>query len=155
MLPYEAGILWIHSANSQQTNSDITSFHLQLFLSTAIPPPKHTHYIFLVHFLLNILKFSNTAQKILMFNTLSTSHNTQQEITHINKGKGKAIPIQAYIDPKGSRRLRLPGFSDNQHVNMVRLSVLHTGHLHPQGDPRYSFLLVTESTPGPQRGWKD
>jgi hypothetical protein len=26
----------------------------------------------------------------------------------INKGKGKAIPLQAWTGPKGSRRLRLP-----------------------------------------------
>jgi len=26
------------------------------------------------------------------------------------KDKGKAIPLQAWIDPKGSRRLRLPDF---------------------------------------------
>jgi hypothetical protein len=26
------------------------------------------------------------------------------------KGKGKAIPLQAWIDPEGSRRLRFPDF---------------------------------------------
>jgi len=26
------------------------------------------------------------------------------------KGKGKAIPLQAWTDPEGSRRLRLPDF---------------------------------------------
>jgi len=26
------------------------------------------------------------------------------------KGKGKAIPLQAWADPEGSRRLRLPDF---------------------------------------------
>jgi len=28
----------------------------------------------------------------------------------IVKGKGKAIPLQAWTDPEGSRRLRLPDF---------------------------------------------
>ena len=28
----------------------------------------------------------------------------------INKGKGKAIPLQAWTGPEGSRRLRLPDF---------------------------------------------
>jgi len=30
--------------------------------------------------------------------------------THINKGKVKAIPLQAWRGPEGSRRLRLPDF---------------------------------------------
>jgi len=31
-------------------------------------------------------------------------------ITFICKGKGKAIPLQAWTGPEGSRRLRLPDF---------------------------------------------
>jgi hypothetical protein len=48
-------------------------------------------------------------------------------------GKGKAIPLQAWTGPEGSRRLRLPDF-DNQHMKMVRLSALRTGHLYPPGN---------------------
>ena len=33
-----------------------------------------------------------------------------------SKGKGKATPAQAQI---GSRRLRLPGFSENRHVKVA------------------------------------
>jgi hypothetical protein len=33
-----------------------------------------------------------------------------QPVTEINKGKGKAFPLQAWIGPEGSRRLRLPDF---------------------------------------------
>jgi hypothetical protein len=29
---------------------------------------------------------------------------------HISKGKGKTIPLQTWIGPEGSRRLRLPDF---------------------------------------------
>jgi len=29
---------------------------------------------------------------------------------HKGKGKGKAIPLQAWTDPEGSRKLRLPDF---------------------------------------------
>ena len=32
------------------------------------------------------------------------------ETLPVNKGKGKAIPLQAWVDPAGSRRLRLPDF---------------------------------------------
>jgi hypothetical protein len=34
--------------------------------------------------------------------------------------KGKAIPIQAFVDPEGSRRLRFPGFSDNRHKKVAK-----------------------------------
>jgi len=64
--------------------------------------------------------------------------------------KGKAIPLQAWTGPEGSRRLRLHRFQDNRHMKVVRLSALHTGRLYP---PRkyswYSFPLEAESTPGP------
>jgi len=32
------------------------------------------------------------------------------EILYSFKGKGKAIPLQAWTGPEGSRRLRLPDF---------------------------------------------
>jgi hypothetical protein len=50
---------------------------------------------------------------------------------------------------KGSRRLRLQGFSDNRHKKVVRLSALCTGCLYRHGQS------LAESTPGPQCGWKD
>jgi len=43
--------------------------------------------------------------------------------------KVKAIPLQAWTGPEGSRRLR---FQDNRHMKVVRLSALCTGHLYPQ-----------------------
>ena len=48
-------------------------------------------------------------------------------------------PITGLKRPFGFRRLRLPELLENQHMKVVRLSVLCTGHLYPQGD-----------TPGPQ-----
>jgi hypothetical protein len=38
----------------------------------------------------------------------STSHPYKQTSVNCNEGKGKAIPLQAWTDPEGSRRLRLP-----------------------------------------------
>jgi len=46
-------------------------------------------------------------------------------------GNGKAIPLQAWAGPEGSRRSRLP-FQDIQHMKLVRLSALRTGRLYPQ-----------------------
>jgi len=39
-------------------------------------------------------------------------------------GKGKAVPLQAWSGPEGSRKLR--------HRMVVRLSALRTGRLYPQ-----------------------
>jgi len=43
------------------------------------------------------------------------------------KGKGKAVPLQAWSGPEGSRKLRFPDYR-----MVVRLSVLRTGRLYPQ-----------------------
>jgi hypothetical protein len=59
---------------------------------------------------------------------------------------GKAIPLQAWINPEGSRRLRLPDFKDNRNVKVVRLSALRTGRIYPSRKYSwYSFLLEAES----------
>jgi hypothetical protein len=50
------------------------------------------------------------------------------------KGKGKAIPIQAWTCPMVSRRLKVPKFPDNRHMKLVRFADPCTGRL-------YSFLF--------------
>jgi hypothetical protein len=50
--------------------------------------------------------------------------------------KGKAIPLQAWTGPDGSRRS--PRFQDNRVMKVVRLSALRTGRLYPQ----QTFLLL-------------
>ena len=45
--------------------------------------------------------------------------------------KCKAIPLQAWTGPEGSRRLRIP---DIQHMKLVRLSALRTGCLYSPGN---------------------
>ena len=46
--------------------------------------------------------------------------------------KGKAVPLQAWIGPEGSRKLRFPDYMTQRHRMVVRLSVLRTGRLYPQ-----------------------
>ena len=48
-------------------------------------------------------------------------------------GKGKAIPLQAWTGPEGSRKVEAPRFQDNRHMKVVRLSALRTNRLYPPG----------------------
>ena len=53
------------------------------------------------------------------------------EENRIVKGKGKAVPLQAWSGPEGSRKLRFPDFMTTAQDG-VRLSALHTSRLYPQ-----------------------
>jgi len=47
------------------------------------------------------------------------------------KGKGKAVPLQVWTGPEGSRKLRLPDFVTTAQDG-GRLSALRTGRLYAQ-----------------------
>jgi len=56
--------------------------------------------------------------------------------------KGKAVPLQAWTGPEGSRKLRFPDFMTTAHYG-GRLSALRTGRVYPQ-----EILLVLISVRG-------
>ena len=65
------------------------------------------------------------------------------------KGKGKAVPLQAWSDPECSRKLRFPDFvTTAQDVGKV-VGLTHRPPLPPKKYSWYSFMLEAESTPGP------
>ena len=59
--------------------------------------------------------------------------------------KGKAVPLQDWTGPEGSRKLRFPDFVTTAQDG-GRLSALRTGRLYPQ---EILLVLIFESTPGP------
>ena len=51
----------------------------------------------------------------------------------------KAIPLQAWTGPEGSRRLKLPDFK-SRHIKVVKVSALGTGRLYP---PEMFLVLIS------------
>jgi hypothetical protein len=63
--------------------------------------------------------------------------------------KGKAVPVRGRGGPRGCGTSRLPHFLDNQLTDGGEVVIPRPAALYPQEDSRYSFLLETESNPGP------
>ena len=74
---------------------------------------------------------------------------------HNAKGKGKAIPLQAWRGPEGSRRLRLPDFKTVGTWRWQGCQPYAPATFTPRKYSWYSFLLEAESTPGPNCDPKD
>jgi len=62
--------------------------------------------------------------------------------------KGKAVPLQAWSDPEGSRKLRFPDYITTAQDDGKVVSLTHRPPLPPSKNTWYSFLLEAESTPG-------
>ena len=70
----------------------------------------------------------------------------EQYIQYINN---KAVPLQAWSGPEGSRKLRFPDFMTTAQDGGKVVSLTHRPPLPPRKYTWYSFLLEAESTPGP------
>jgi hypothetical protein len=68
---------------------------------------------------------------------------------HKPNKKGKAVPLQAWSGPVGSRKLRFQDFLTAAQDGGKVVSLTHRPHLPPRKYSWYSFLLEAESTPGP------
>jgi len=64
------------------------------------------------------------------------------------KGKGKAVPLQPWSGPEGSRKLRFTDFVTTAQDGGKVVSLTHRPPLPPRKYSRYLFLLEAESTPG-------
>jgi len=63
--------------------------------------------------------------------------------------KGKAVPLQAWSGPEGSRKLRLPDFVTTAQDGGKVVSLTHRPLFTLRKYSWYSFLLEAESTQGP------
>jgi hypothetical protein len=70
------------------------------------------------------------------------------------KGKGKAVPLQAWSGPEGSRKLRFPDYMTIARDGGKVVSLTHRPLLPPENAPG-THLLEAESTPGPYCDRKD
>ena len=64
------------------------------------------------------------------------------------KGKGKAVPLQAWSGPEGSRKLKFPDFMTTAQDGGKFVSLTHRPPL-PPGNTPGTHLLEAESTSGP------
>jgi hypothetical protein len=71
------------------------------------------------------------------------------------KGKGKAIPLQALTGPEGSRRWRIPDFKTIGTWRWQGYQPYAPAAFTPRKYSWYSFLLEAESTPESQCGRED
>ena len=67
----------------------------------------------------------------------------------LSKGKVKAVPLQAWSGPEGSRKSRFPDFMTTAQGGGKVVSLTHRPPLPPRKFTWYSFLLEAYSTLGP------
>ena len=67
----------------------------------------------------------------------------------LSRVRVKAVPLQAWSGPEGSRKLRFPDFMTTAQDGGKVVSLTHRPPLPPRKYTLYSFLLGAESTPGP------
>ena len=66
-----------------------------------------------------------------------------------HRSKGKAIPLQAWTDPEGSKWLRIPEFKTLGTRRWSGCQSYEPAAFNPGKYSWYSFLLEAESTTGP------
>ena len=67
----------------------------------------------------------------------------------MGKVKGKAVPLQAWSGPEGSRKLRFPDLMTTAQDGGKVVKPYAPAAFTPRKYSWYSFLLEAESTPGP------
>jgi len=66
-------------------------------------------------------------------------HEHLQTTSDYTQVKGKAVPLQAWSDPEGSRKLRFPDFTTTAQDGSKVVSLTHRPHLLPRNTPGTHF----------------
>ena len=72
---------------------------------------------------------------LLLLSPSLPSSSTMQDV----KGKGKAVPLQVWTGPEGSRKLRLPDFVTTAQDGAKVVSLTHRPRLPPGNTPGTHF----------------
>jgi hypothetical protein len=125
-LCFHGNNVYVNTPKYYVTRTSATLFSCKYkWKQTHIPPlsrcrSKHRNY----------QQKSNICQqkRHLLLIKVGTEQINESTVCKLYAVKGKAFPVQAWIGPEGSRRLRLPGYSDNRHMKMARF-ISPTHHL--------------------------
>jgi hypothetical protein len=80
-----------------------------------------------------------TRQRQEIFSYFEVQASSEAHTAFNSVGKGTAVPLQAWSDPEGSRKLRFPRFMTTaQDVDKV-VSLMHRPHLPPGNSPGNQF----------------
>ena len=75
-----------------------------------------------------------------LFNHITKTELTQNYYTQfLGKGKGKAVPLRAWIGPEDSRKLRFPDFMTTAQDGGKVVSLTHRPPLPPRNIPGTHF----------------
>jgi hypothetical protein len=69
----------------------------------------------------------------------SKAYKTEDKYIILRIKKGKAVPLQAWSGPEGSRRLRSPDFLTTAQDGGKVVSLTHRPHLLPENTPGTHF----------------
>jgi hypothetical protein len=79
--------------------------------------------------------------RVLLFSPVAFHQYAILVFTHmlLSPGKGKAVPLQAWSGPEGSRKLRFPDFMTTAQECGKVASLTHRPHLSPENPPGTDF----------------
>jgi len=142
---YWPTLTWMNSIRVKRINMYL---HLHKWSVTTQEQPPEVMVLLLIH----IIVYMFCKNKYILQEKLNLSHLNY--MVHL-KGKCKAITLQVWTGPEGSRRLRLPDFKTISIWRWYGCQPYKPAAFTSRKYSWYSFLFEAKSTPGPWCGRKD